>query len=228
MATRSKLWYLKRFPMLHTLSDEQLRAVEQVARYFEAPRGEAIYTAGDPSDSVFLLKSGVIRMVVNEPGRPDAILAFLFPGDVFGELAVVDESPRDHAAVAHEDVVLCAVAREDLLRMMRDLPSFGYEITKAIGSHLRSFRTRVADLLYQSAPARVARALLLLAESSGIRDADGILVPVRLSQSDLAHLTGLSRETVNAVMQEFREHGLAEHSSHSIRVRQPDALARIR
>jgi hypothetical protein len=107
MPVHSKLWYLKHFRMLEALTDVQKRAVEKMTRMLEVPRGQRIYLAGDPSDQIFLLKIGVVKISTRGADGLDTILAFLYAGDVFGELAIVDDSPRDHVAMAHEDTLLC-------------------------------------------------------------------------------------------------------------------------
>jgi hypothetical protein len=79
--------------------------------------------------------------------------------------------------------------------MIQSAPALGFEITKLIGRRLQRFQSRIEELLCKSAQARVAPALLDLAERHGIPDADGVLIPLRLSQSDLGRLVGLRRET---------------------------------
>ena len=99
MAVHSKLWYLQRFRMLESLTDPQKRAVEKMTRMLEVPRGQRIYLAGDPSDQIYLLKVGVVKISTGGADGQDTILALLYPGDVFGELAILDDrhaitSPR--------------------------------------------------------------------------------------------------------------------------------------
>jgi CRP/FNR family cyclic AMP-dependent transcriptional regulator len=228
MAAHTKLWYLERFRLLDALTDAQKRTIEKSTRMLEVKRGQEIYLPGDPSDQVFLLKAGVIKILTGRPGEEGGtILAFLHPGDIFGELAIVDNAPRDHVAVAHEDAVLCALDRSTLQQMMEQSPALGYQITKLIGLQVRRFRTRLERLLYKSAHARVAQALLDLGEEHGLRDGAGILVPLRLSQSDLGHLVGLARETVNIVLQDFKQQGLIESDRRSIRLLDPDRLRHV-
>ena len=227
MALHSKLWYLQRFRMLDALTEPQKRSVEKMTRMLEIPRGQRIYLAGDPSDQIFLLKAGVVRISTGGADGQDTILAFLYPGDIFGELAIVDDAPRDHVAIAHEDIVLCALNRDLLLQMVQQSPALGYQITKLMGLRLRRFRTRVEELLYKSAPARIAHTLLALASDYGVRDDDGILIPLRLNQGDLGNLVGLARETVNIVLQDFRQRGLVEASRQSIRIKDPDRLRAV-
>jgi CRP-like cAMP-binding protein len=226
MAAHTKLWYLERFRLLDALTDEQKRAVEQSTRMLELGRGRRIYLAGDVSDQVFLLKTGIVKIYTSGE-QQDLVLAFLYPGDIFGELALIDDSPHDEIAEVVEDAVLCALNRDVLVRLIRQTPSLGYEITKLMGRRLRRFRTRVEELLYKSAHARVANTLLDLAADYGIKDADGVLIPIRLKQSELGSLVGLARETVNIVLQDLKQRGLVEASRTSIRLKDPERLRGI-
>ncbi len=227
MAAHPKVWYLQRFRMLDAMTAPQKQTVEKMTRMLEVKRGQRIYLQGDPSDQIFLLKVGVVRISTVAADQQETILAFLYPGDIFGELAIVDDSPRDHLATAHEDVVLCALSRDVLLRMVQETPALGYQITKVIGLRLRRFRTRIEELLCKSAQARIAHTLLDLAEEHGVRDDEGILVPLRLNQADLGNLVGLARETVNIVLQEFKQRGLVDAGRRSIRIIDPVRLRAV-
>lgn len=227
MAVHPKLWYLQHFRMLDALTDPQKRAVGKMARMFEVARGQRIYLAGDPSDQIFLLKVGVVKISTGGADGQDTILAFLYPGDVFGELAIVDDSPRDHVATVYEDAVLCALNRDLLLQMVQQSPALGYQITKLMGLRLRRFRTRVEELLCKSASARIAHTLLGLASDYGVPDDAGILIPLRLNQGDLGNLVGLARETVNIILQDFRQRGLVEANRQSIRIKDPVRLRSV-
>jgi CRP-like cAMP-binding protein len=83
----------------------------------------------------------------------------------------------------------------------------------------------VEGLLFKGAPARLAQTLLDLARDHGVKDAEGILLPLKLSQQDLANLIGVTRESVNlALLADFRERGLVETDGRALRVRRPDEL----
>jgi len=213
--------------MISALSDAQRRQLEKITRMLDVKRGTRIYLPGDPSDQIFLLKSGVIKISMTTPDHRDVILALLHPGDIFGELAMVDEAPRDHVAEAYDDCVICAMSRDTILRVIQETPEIGFQITKLIGLRLRTFKSRIEELLCKSAHARVAHALLELAERHGVPDTDGVLITLRLSQGDLGRLVGLSRETVNAILQEWREQNLLEMDRRSVRLRDPDRLRQM-
>lgn len=217
---------LRRCSALGALAEPQLRAMEAVARVFEVKRPNVIFREGDPSDRIFLLKSGVVKLklarVCQRGG--EAILAFACPGDMFGELALVDDAPRDHDAQAHEDAVVYAIDREPFLHFIRESPAVAFQMTRLVAQRLRQYRTRVQALHRKHARARVAGTLLDLAAQQGVVDAQGVLIPLRLSQRDLANLAGLTRETVNFTLQNFRKLGLVEADRHSIRLNNPEAL----
>jgi CRP/FNR family transcriptional regulator, cyclic AMP receptor protein len=227
MPAHNKLWHFERFPMISALSDAQRRQLAKMTRMLEVKRGTRVYLPGDPSDEIFLLKSGVIKISAKTPDNREVILAFLHAGDIFGELAVVDDAPRDHGAEAYDDCVICAMSRDAIRRVIRETPEIGFQITKLIGLRLRTFRSRIEELLCKSAHARLAHALLDLAERHGVPDRDGVLISLRLSQGDLGRLVGLSRETVNAILQDWREQELLEMDRRSVRLRNPDRLRKI-
>jgi CRP-like cAMP-binding protein len=227
MAAHTKLWYFERFRLISALSPAQRGQLEKLTRMLEVKRGTRLYLPGDPSDQIFLLKSGVVKISMTTTDRREVILALLHAGDIFGELAVVDDAPRDHVAEAYEDSVICALSRDTMLRLIRETPEIAFQITKLIGLRLRTFRSRIEELLCRSAHARVAHALLDLAEQHGVHDAEGILIPLRLSQGDLGRLVGLSRETVNGILQEWRAQNLLAMDRRTIRLRDPGRLRQI-
>jgi CRP-like cAMP-binding protein len=224
MAAHPKVWYLERFRLLHAMTPVQKRLVEERTRMFEVKGGQRIYMQGDPSDQVFLLKVGLVKISTTSADQQESLIALLYPGDIFGELAIVEGTPRDDIATAQGDVLLCELSRDLLLQMAQQNPALGYEITQVMGRRIRRFRTRIEELLHKSAHARLAHTLLNLATDYGVRDSQGVLVPVRLNQADLGNLVGVARETVNIVLQDFKQRGLVDTSRRSIRIIDPAGL----
>lgn len=215
---------LRQSELLAGLNDAQMHAVARTARMLEVKRGGRIYTLGDPCAHLFIVKTGVVKIsTVGGDGR-EIVLEFLHRGALFGEADLVDEAPRDHTAHAHEDVVVYAMQREPLRSLIRESPELGYQIARLMALRIRCFRARVEPLLCRTAQARVAHTLLALAMQHSVTDGDGILIPLRLSQSDLAKLAGLTRETVNIVLRDFHSRGLVEAGRRSIRLKDPETL----
>ncbi len=229
MNNYTALWYFEHFGLLQGLSEEQKRQVEQRTRMQHLKRGQAVYLPGDPSEHVYIVKTGAVKIVGRAPEGSEVILALLAPGDIFGELALAgDDEPQEHRAEATEDTLLCELPRGVLVQMIQQAPAFSWHVTKLIGLRLRTMRTRVEELLGKSAPARLAHAILGLSDHHGIEDGDGVLLPLRLSQGDLGKLVGLTRETVNGILQVWRDQGLVEMDRRSIRISDPQRLRRVR
>lgn len=227
MAARSTLWYLQRTPLLAALSESQRHALAADATVSEVKRGTPIYRQGDPANYVYFLQAGVVK-IETVIARRENILVYLHAGDVFGVMAIVDDGPRNHVARVHEDAVICAISRDRMVALIRQTPELGYRMAKLIGLKLRRLRMRVEDLLCKSAPERVAHTLLDLARDHGVADADGVVIPLRLTQRDLASLVGLTRETINVVFQGLKRDGLVESDRRSIRLRDPERLRAVR
>lgn len=225
--TRSKLWYLSNFNLFKSMTAAQMEDLSRRTVMREVKRREALYLPGDPGDRIYLLKRGVVKIsALLDDGR-EMILALLRPGEVFGEEAALEEAPRDHMAEAYEDALICIITRKDFLDMLRSNPDVAFSVTKLIGFRLRTFRTRVETLLFKGAAARLAQTLLELANEHGVPDSRGVLLPLRLSQQNLANLIGVTRESVNLTLSDFRRRGLVELDRRSLRILNPKELARV-
>jgi CRP/FNR family transcriptional regulator len=229
MVERSKLWYLKNINLFHGMSDDdQMRMLEQRTVMREVRRREVLYLPGDAGDRIFLLKRGVVKIsALQEDGR-EVMLALLHKGEVFGEEVVIDKAPRDHMAEAYEDALVCIITRQDFMDILRSHPELLFKVTKLIGLRLKTFRTRVEHLLFKGASQRLAATLIELAREHGVSDAQGVLVPLRLSQQDLANLIGVTRESVNLALSDFRRKGLVVLEGRSLRLPRPRALEELR
>jgi CRP-like cAMP-binding protein len=227
MAAHRSFHRRRHLGLLESLTDAQKRVIEETARVLEVPRGRPIYRVGDPADRVFLLQAGVVKISTGGPQGRDPILAFAYPGNIIGEQALVDDSPRDHFATAHEDAVLSEINRDKFLQVVRRSPALAYQVARLMASRSELYRTRVEALLHRSAPARIAHALVDLARACGVRDSGGVLVPQHLSQRDIANLVGLARETVNAILCDFRRRKLVEMGRHGVRITDLNRLRSI-
>ncbi len=216
-----------RFRVLDALTEPEILLLRRVARPSSVPRRQHIYWPGDPSDRVCFLQAGIVKIAAPLPGGAEALLAFVYPGDVFGELAIVDDAPRDHLTEACEDAKVWSVDRKILLGLLGQSSALSFAFCRLITRGHRRLRTRVEELLHKDAEGRVAQTLLNLAAEHSVADAEGLLIPHRLTQVDLANMAGLTRETVNIVLGSLKTRGFVEMTRNSIRHRQPDALRSV-
>ena len=228
MASRNKLWYLDRMDLFRHIDASAKKWASENSVMSELKRRTPVYLPGDPADKIYLLKRGVVKISTLTDDGKEIVLAFLHPGDVFGELAVVDESPRAYIAEVHEDALICTFSRNNFMELMKRFPDMGFRVTKILGLRLKRLTNRVENLLFKSAHARLAQTLVELSREYGVQDADGILLTLKLSQQELGSLVGLSRESVNLCLSDFKRQGLVEASGRVLRLLAPEKLAALR
>jgi len=221
------IWYFERFGLLEGLREDQRTRLERQTTMHSLKRGETVGLGGATGEQVYIIKSGAVKVLGRSPDGNDVILGVLGPGDLFGELGATGEEPQGHVAQAAVDSIVCTVPRDVFLKMIAEAPPFALQVTKLMGLRLRRFSSRVEELLGKSASARLAHTLLELARQHGIPDSDGVLIPLRLSQADLGKLVGLTRETVNGILQAWRDQGLVVADRRAIRLRDTARLQRI-
>jgi CRP/FNR family transcriptional regulator/CRP/FNR family cyclic AMP-dependent transcriptional regulator len=216
--------FLRQMPLFVGLSDTELESVARdfVTRQFR--QGETIFLQGDAGQLLYLIRSGRVRVfVMGEEGQETSVILY-GPGDVFGELAVIDEMPRSASVVAMEDTVVLTLTRDQLREHMRREPLLALNFLKALSARLRYSTQQVETLTFLDVPARLARRLLQLAHEYGVAEEGGVRINSPLTQSDLASLIGATRESINKAMGAFRRRGLVNTAQGYIVIVDPDAL----
>src|SRR3989338_6100846 len=117
-STAAKIWYLKQINLFKWMSKEDMEQMAQMVTEKTFRKKELVYLPGEPGKSVYLLKKGVVKISKITPDGRELTLAFLKPGEIFGELEAVDETTRDTQAEAHSDLLICILRRENLMQMM--------------------------------------------------------------------------------------------------------------
>ena len=227
-AQNKKLWYLKRINVFSGLSWGEMREFKRITRMVSYGKNETIYIPGDPSETVFLLKKGRVKISrLSEEGR-EATLAILEPGEIFGELEALQAVPRESLVQALEPVMVCEIRREDFNRYLYQYPEVGGRVIKWFGGRLRQIETRVSDLVFKSASARLAHLLLDLGHSMGIRENGSVRLQSRLTHQNLANLIGTSRETVSTLISQFVNHGLIAQDKRYILILDENRLSKVK
>lgn len=222
-----KLWYLKRCHLFEHLSTAELRSIEGRSRVRSFPRQSPIYLPADSADAVFLLAAGRAKICHLTPEGKQSILAFIEPGELFGELAVIDPGrEREEYAEAVEASTVVMIPSAVLEEFMEKHAHLSLSITKLIGFRRRRIEQRLKHLLFLSNRDRLTHLLLELAQQYGERQREGIRLTIPLSHQDLANLIGSTRETVTVVLGEMQGEGLIKIGRREITIRQPELLAR--
>jgi CRP-like cAMP-binding protein len=202
------IWFLKRCPLFEHLTPDECVRLEARSRARSFPRRSVIYFPDEPGESVLLLTRGRVKIMALTPDGRETIFAFIEPGELFGELAVLDPAPRSEHAEAVEDSHALAIPREELLWLMARRPDVAMSVTKLLGLRLRRIENRLKNLLFRSNRERTVAVLLELLGSHGQMVGGRWEIGLRLSHQELANLIGATRETVTLTLGQLQKEGL--------------------
>src|SRR3954470_17220135 len=186
--------------------------------------GQILFTEGEPSEHLFVVRSGRVRILARSPQGSELVLAVLGPGEVIGELSVIDEGPRSATAEALGDVDLLAVPAADVRALLRRQPGLLLAAARELAGTVRRLTGSASDLVFLDLPRRLAK--LLLAEATA--GPDGVpRVDTGMSQSGLAARLGVTRQTLNRALAGLIGHGWIEARGPEFVLRNPEALSRF-
>lgn len=221
---QTKYWRLRRLELLDCLSDVEVKELGSLCQVRVLERGAVIYDAGENSDLVFILEHGAVKLSrVSEDGR-EVNVGVLGPMEIFGERALAGEPVRVDCAAVLEDAVVCGFDQQAFERFLLAHPELALRVTKLVGERLRRVESRIQDILFKDVRTRFAHTVARLASKFGEEAPEGRRIGLRLTQTDLAHLIGSTRETISTIFNEFRRDGLLGSDGHYIIVRDLDAL----
>jgi CRP-like cAMP-binding protein len=216
-----KAYYLSSIDVFRDLARSEVERLAQTTRMITCPRGRTIYRAGEANEALFLLKTGRVQIARDSGDGKRLISAVLGPHTFFGEMALVGQRfPQDSTAEAIEDALICVLSRKDLERLILQHPKVGLRFLEQLSARLLETEAVVHDFAFKGVPARLAGALLRLADTA----ADGT---IRASHQELADMIGAYRETATLTLDEFRKRGLVELGRRSIELLDRRALEQL-
>lgn len=210
---------LKGVPLFSELSREELESISRVAVPRSYPKGVRVIHEGDHSDACYIVRSGDLRVTREHPDGRAIALATLGPGDMFGELAMLDGEARSASVEALTESELLALPGADVRRLLESSSEITVKLVTALTRRLREANERIARQSFQTVPSRVAGVLSQLIAEEG---RDG--VTIRMTQADLAQLAGTSRESVSRFLAVLERAGVVQVGRGRVTVLEPRRL----
>jgi CRP-like cAMP-binding protein len=209
-------WVLREFDLFRDLSDDEVAAIGEAAPMSQLPAGQMLYSPDRPSEVLFILKKGRIRLFqVSIDGRT-MTTSIISPGQVFGEMAVLGQHLDQTFAETLEPCVVCLMSRSDVERLLLSDQRIATRVAEFLGSRVADLERRLGDTVLKSVPERIASTLARMAGNDS--------ATIRLTHEQLADLVGTSRETATKVLGELGDRGLVSLRRGRIVVRDPGAL----
>lgn len=200
--------YLTNFPLFSGLSEDDLGKVAALIRERTYRDGMYIFVEGDPVEAVYFIKTGMVKASRTDDEGHEQIVNLLVPGDFFPHVGFLDGGPAPATTVAVGQTCLGLVNRRDFMALLGEHPTITGQLLATMERRIRGLQEQVKELGLLTAPSRVGRLLLRLAEQVG-EDRGGLkALRLGLSQQDMASMAGVSRETVSRLLSEFRREGI--------------------
>jgi CRP/FNR family transcriptional regulator, cyclic AMP receptor protein len=212
---------LRRTSLLGLVPDVDRKALAAASRIRAFRRGQVVFTAGDPGDTLVVVVSGRVKVVLHSADGGELTLTMVGPGEVLGDISVADGGPRSTDAETLADSRLLLVPQEAVREVCARVPAAANALTGSLAATLRRLTESASDLVFLDLPRRVAKTLL-----SQPRGRGGIIEPA-LSQEELAHQAAGTRQSVNAALRGFERRGWIEVRGRAVLVKEPAALDRF-
>jgi CRP-like cAMP-binding protein len=187
-------------PLFSGLGAEAIGSLARLCQARRLPAGQTLFVKGDPGDALYGVRRGQIRIEVGTSGGEHLTIEVFGAGDLFGEIAVLDGRPRTADAIAQEDAELFVLPRADFLKTLESDVRLAIRIIELLCARLRSTNERTEEMMFLPLSVRLARRLDTLVQDFGAE--------VQITQDELAGLVGVTRESINRQLQEWRASGI--------------------
>ena len=199
---------LKDVPVFREVDPAGLTELARLARARICRPHEVVVRQGDQGDCVFIISTGFLKVCVAGPSGSMSTLCVVGPGEIFGELSLLDGGPRSATVTAITRADLVALDREPFLELLASRPRVAIAIMEVLARRVRRLSERSDDLTGMRVGSRLAKQLLLLAENHAHQlGPTRLRLGVKLSQRELGELVGATRESVNKNLSALRDGG---------------------
>src|ERR1700716_1010810 len=190
----SKLAVLRKHPIFCDLDAEAFEQLCRYAKHSTLKRGTTIVSKGDPGNSLIAVISGTVKISVSSPDGRSAIFNLIGPGEIIGEIAVLDGQARTADATANTNCEIFVIDRREFLPFVRSHPALAMKFIELLCAKLRWTSDQVEQVILQNLPGRLASALIRLAEKHKLAPGDQTIA---VTQQEMSEMVGMTRESIN-------------------------------
>ena len=205
-------------------------ALEQVAEHFRVKhvqRGGFVFLEGTPASSLNLLAEGRVKVIRETDEGQEVILRLIQPGEIFGGAGGWGEATYPASARAQEDAVVLQLPAESFTNLIAHQPEFALAVVHELGQRLRTAESRIRELQTERVERRIARALLRLANKTGVKTENGIDLGGPLTRQDLAELAGTTLSTASRTLSAWDQQGIIAAGRERVTIVRPHELVSI-
>ncbi len=220
--------FLAKHDLLGHLTPEELDRLLAPARVERLDAGRVLFRKGDPGDRLYVVLAGRISIGTTSEDGKEVVFNVLGRGAVFGEIALLDGKARTADATAMTECHLLVLERKDFMPFLESHPEVAARLIAVLCERVRCVSESYEDALFMDLPARLAKRLLILAETHGEpAGGAGTRIEFPLSQQELAKMAGVSRESVNKLLRAWQNEGLIAHDHSHVTILDASRLKRL-
>jgi len=224
VAESQKRSLLSRHFLLAQLAPGELDRVLGIVTERQLKNGQVIFQKGDPGASLMAVLHGRVKIGAYSEDGKEIILNIVEPGQIFGEIALLDGKERTADATAMGPTTLLVLDRRDFIPFLEKNPKIAVRLIEVLCERVRRTSEMIESVAFLEYSARLAKLLLRLAENYGEETEDGVRINLRISQQDLGNLIASTRESVNRQLNAWAEEGVIELERGQITILDSDAL----
>ena len=216
---------LRKVPLLSQLSQGELTAIASLAQRKRYLPRDVIVQQSDPSSELFIIVEGHLKVVTAGADGRDSALGIMGPGEVIGEVSLLDGGPRSATIATIDHCELLLIRREPFLKFLETSPKTAIELIRVLAGRLRRLTERSEDIAFLRVGGRLAKRLVGLARQYGEKLPDGgMRIGFKLSQQEIGELVGATRESANKQIKAWEQEGLLSQQSGHIVIHDLDRL----
>lgn len=227
MSDQARIKYqelLSKSLVFRELLPEQADRLVKFAKTKRVEARETVFCKADAGQQMFAIISGRVKMsTLSEDGK-EMVFGILGPGEIFGEISLLDGKERTATITAIEPSELLVIERRDFIPFLEKYPEVAIRLLAVLALRLRMTDELFEDTLFRNLPSRLAKKLLTLAKHYGRETGSGTEIGLKLSQTEIGSLVGTSRESVNKQMRSWEHDGLIVCKKGYITIRRPREL----
>jgi CRP/FNR family cyclic AMP-dependent transcriptional regulator len=209
---------LKEVSIFSSLTEPELDGLLVATSTKHLSEGEILFRKGDSGRQLYGVVEGRLRIYASGPDGKEMVFHIADPGDVIGEIALLDSNPRSANVVAIEDAELLTLDRRDFLPFLDRHPRVAVQLAELLAARVRRLSELAEDSILLALRARLAKKLIALARNYGTPTEGGTRIELKLPQQALGELVGTSRESINKQLRDWTQRGLVHFERGTITV----------
>jgi CRP-like cAMP-binding protein len=210
--------------ILQGLADDDLEGLLGITHVRDLGQGEVLFRKGDPGNQLYGVLEGSLRVSGETEDGEEVIFGVLDAGEVFGEVALLDSSPRSATVTALDPTRLLSLHREDFLPFLSKHPRVSVSLAAVLAERVRRLSSLMEDMIFVTLPSRLSMNLLALARAAHGETPYGVSFDISLPSNQLDQIAGSTPERIQEQVREWEERGLVTLDHGVITVRGLDGL----